>query len=102
MKHKPNYIYKYSSISAFTFKNLILGQLRFNPPTSMNDQLEGMIKVKNAEFRPSKKAINNFLEDKRLNYWWNERDIEERGFLDFYMNYWFNYEKKSIELRAFH
>lgn len=101
MKHKPNYIYKYSSISAFTFKNLILGQLRFNPPTLMNDQLEGMIKVKNTEFRPSKKAINNFLADKQLDYWWNERDIDEKGFLEFYMDYWFNYELKKYRITCF-
>ena len=59
----------------------------------MNDQLEGMIKIKNAEFKPSKKALNNFLKGKRLNYWWNEN--EESRFLDLYMDYWFNYELKK-------
>ncbi len=65
----------------------------------MNDQLEGMIKIKNAEFKPSKKALNNFLKGKRLNYWWNEN--EESRFLDLYMDYWFNYELKKYRISCF-
>jgi hypothetical protein len=99
MRNK-NHIYKYTTINDFTYKNLILSQLRFNPPTSMNDQLEGMIKVSNPDFKPSKKAIENFIEDKQLgkHFWYMPRQDD---FLDFYMSYWFRFELTRFRISCF-
>lgn len=100
---KGTYIYKFAPINEFTFRNLILSQLWFGPPNSMNDQLEGLIKVQNTNFKPSQKAIDNFITTNSLeNYYWDPRwQIKEQGFLNFYMSFWFRYELNRYGISCF-
>lgn len=98
-----NLIYKYTSLTEFTFKNLLLSQLWFNPPDLMNDQLEGLVKVKNSDFEPSERAIDNFIESNRLYdfYLDPKHTIKNSGFLDFYMTYWFRHELDKFRISCF-
>jgi hypothetical protein len=105
---KRNLLYKYTELNAFTFKNLILSQLWFSPPDQMNDQLEGLIKIANVEFAPSKKAIDNFIEEKGDGYYKDihgysraQQIISENGFLDFYMGHWFRGELSKYGISCF-
>src|SRR5687768_257367 len=100
---KQSLAYKFTSINEFTFKNLILSQLWFSPPNLMNDQLEGLVRVKNADFSPSKEAIDNFIEEKRLfDFYWNPRqEIDGQGFLNFYMSHWFRFELNRYGITCF-
>lgn len=96
-------IYKYTALNEFTFKNLLLSQLWFNPPDKMNDQLEGVVRVKNTEFNPSKRAIINFINDNippddhgnSVNF------INEKGFLEFYMDHWYSTEPDKFRISSF-
>lgn len=100
---QKNYIYKFAPINEFTFRNLILSQLWFGPPNSMNDQLEGLIKVHNTDFKPSQKAIDNFIKTNFLeNEYPNPRwQIKEQGFLKFYMSFWFRHELNRHGISCF-
>ena len=97
------YIYKYTSVTEHTYKNLILSQLRFNSPTLMNDQLEGIVKVENRDFKPSKKAIENFIREKSLekHLWSLEPLNKSDDFLNFYMSYWFRFELTRYKISCF-
>ncbi len=101
LQEDNNLIYKFASINEFTFKNLILSTLRFNPPNSMNDQLEGLIKIKNPNFKPSKSSIKNFILENRLDDQDATTHIKEKGFINFYMNYWFNLELRKYGISCF-
>lgn len=95
-------IYKFASINEFTFKNLILSTLRFNPPNLMNDQLEGLIKIKNLDFKPTMAALENFIIENKFDKNYAEESIKEGGFIDFYMNnYWFNLELEKYGISCF-
>jgi hypothetical protein len=98
-----NYIYKFCPINEFTIKNLILSQMWFGPPNLMNDQLEGLVKIKNVNFKPSNKAINNFIRINSLHnfYFEPERKIEEQGFVKFYMSHWFRFERTRYAISCF-
>lgn len=100
---QKDFIYKYTSIDEFTLKNLVLSQLWFGPTDSMNDQLEGLVSVKNVDFIPTKKAIENFINRWRLYdfYWDPKRQIREQGFLNFYMNHWFRNELNRFGISCF-
>ena len=101
--NSDNLIYKYAELKDFTFKNLLLSQIWFNPPDLMNDQLEGLVKVENIDFDPSETAIDNFIESNDLSefYFNPKQKIKNSGFLDFYMTYWFRYELKKFRISCF-
>ena len=100
-KGNDNIIYKFASINEYSLKNLILGKLRFNPPTLMNDQLEGLIKIKNPGFKPTNSAINNFIKENNLHSQTARKFIKSNGFVNFYMRYWFNVELKKFGISCF-
>jgi len=103
MFNNRDYIYKYTTVNDFTYKNIILSQLRFNPPTLMNDQLEGIVKVKNTDFKPSKIAIDNFIKDNHLEEHLRHLKplTKEDDFLKFYMSYWFRFELTRYRISCF-
>lgn len=96
-------IYKYTSIDEFTIKNLVLSQLWFSPPNSMNDQLEGLVKVSNTNFSPGKRAIKDFILTNNLyEYHLNpNQKIKSQGFLNFYMTHWFRSELSKFGISCF-
>ena len=99
---RNSFIYKYASIDEFTLKNLILSQLWFNPPDSMNDKLEGVVKVSNTDFKPSKKALENFILNNGLDDYYNlEYLIKNNRFLDYYMSQWFRIELNRYGISCF-
>ena len=100
---EDNLIYKYTSLTEYTFKNLLLSQMRFNSPDLMNDQLEGLVKVDNVDFEPSDKAIDNFIRSNRLQefYFNPKQTIKDEGFLNFYMSYWFRNELCKYRISCF-
>lgn len=98
-----NLLYKYTALNEFTFKNLLLSQLWFNPPDKMNDQLEGLVKVKNTEFNPSKRAIKNFIIEHipPEGHWDSVNFINEKGFIEFYMSHWYRSEPDQFRISSF-
>jgi len=98
-----NLIYKYTSLTEFTFKNLLLSQMWFNSPDLMNDQLEGLVKVENVDFNPSEKAIDKFIISNRLYEFYEDpqQAIKSQGFLDFYMAHWFRNELDKYRISCF-
>lgn len=93
-----NNIFKFSSISEFTFRNLLLSEMWFAPPSSMNDQLEGYIKVSNPEFVPSNTILNKYL----ANDGWARELIEREGFINYFMKtYWFNEIRNNYGISCF-
>lgn len=98
-----NYIYKFAPVNEFTFKNLILSQLWFAPPSSMNDQLEGIVRISNTNFSPTKKAIKNFIQSSSLNEYYFDAlgEIKKKGFLSIYMNEWFKSEPNRYYISCF-
>ena len=103
MKINKNDIFKFAPINEFTFKNMILSQLWFSPPDSMNDQLEGLIKIKNVDFKPSAKAIKHFINSNNLgnHYSQPEQEINEKGFLKIYMDNWFRQQRNLFGICCF-
>ncbi len=103
MNSKKEYLYKFVSTNEFTYKNLILSQLHFNQPDLMNDQLEGIVKIKNIDFKPSTKAIEKFIINKKLDqYFWNldPRKLKS-NFFKFYMRYWYENELTKYRITCF-
>lgn len=100
---RTDFIYKYTSIDEYTLKNIVLSQLWFGPTDSMNDQLEGLVSLKNVDFKPTKKAIENFINTWRLHeiYLDPRREIRDQGFLNFYMNRWFRNELNRFGISCF-
>lgn len=100
---RKDFIYKYTTIGDSTLKNLLLSQLWFGPCNSMNDQLEGLVSVVNKDFKPSKKAIENFIKRWRLTELYGDPnyEIQEQGFLNFYMNHWFRNERNRFGISCF-
>lgn len=100
---EENLVFKFAPITAFTFKNLLISQLWFGPPGYMNDQLEGLIKIKNTDFNPSKKALKSFIEANRLDqYYWNpEQEIKEQGFLKFFIDNWYHLQRNQYGISCF-
>lgn len=99
---REKYIYKYSPVDEFTLKNLILSQLWFNPPDRMNDQLEGLVKVQNVNFKPSDQAIDNFIKSNfDDDFQFDMLKIANTSFLDFYMNYWLRVELTKYRICCF-
>lgn len=104
MKINQNDIFKFAPVNEFTFRNLILSQLWFSPPSSMNDQLEGLIKVKNPDFSPSLKSFKNFIKSNpsRDYYLWKADELIKSGnFLDFFIENWFNLEINEYMITCF-
>jgi hypothetical protein len=103
VKINKNDIFKFAPINKYTFKNLILSQIRFNPPDSMNDQLEGLIKIKNVDFKPSTKAIKHFVKSNNLEYYYNKpiQEIKKKGFLKIYMENWFRQQRNLFGICCF-
>ncbi|MFN8333691.1 MAG: DUF2971 domain-containing protein [Cyclobacteriaceae bacterium] len=69
----------------------------------MNDQLEGIVRVSNTDFSPSKKAIKNFIQSSSLHeHYFNPLgEIKKRGFVDVYMNEWFRSEPNKYGVCCF-
>ncbi|UXP32708.1 DUF2971 domain-containing protein [Reichenbachiella agarivorans] len=105
MKINDNYIFKYAPINVFTYKNLLISQLWFGPPDSMNDQLEGLIKVKNKDFKPSKKALNHFISLNGLRdyYYYSDplEEIQKHGFIKFFLNNWYHLQRNKYGISCF-
>lgn len=104
MEISENDIFKFAPINEFTLRNLILSQLWFSPPTSMNDQLEGLIKVKNPKFSPSPESFKNFLKSTPLwdYYSWKADDIiEQNNFVDIFIENWYYSERNEYFITCF-
>lgn len=103
MKFANNLIFKYSPINEFTFKNLILSQMWFGPPDSMNDQFEGLVKVNNVDFIPGELSLKKFIEDNSLDeYYWDPLvEVKTNGFLNFFLDNWFRLERNRFGLTCF-
>ncbi|MEP2024408.1 MAG: DUF2971 domain-containing protein [Reichenbachiella sp.] len=103
MNIEENHIFKFAPITAFTFKNLLISQLWFGPPESMNDLLEGLIKIKNTDFKPSKLALSHFIKSNELDqYYWNpEHEIKEHGFIKFFIDNWYHIQRNQYGISCF-
>jgi hypothetical protein len=101
--NKKGLIFKYAPINEFTFKNLILSQLWFAPPNSMNDQLEGLVRISNPGFQPSKNALQKFILTNSPNdyYWEVENEIKEKGFVKFFVDNWYSFERNRYGISCF-
>jgi hypothetical protein len=100
---EENLLFKFAPLTAFTFKNLLISQLWFGPPENMNDQLEGLIKIKNTDFKPSNKALKNFIILNQLDrYYWNPvQEIKEKGFLKFFIDNWYHLQRNQYGISCF-
>jgi hypothetical protein len=70
----------------------------------MNDQLEGLIKVKNPDFSPSLKGFKDFVKSNpsRNYYLWKaEEFIKPGNFLDFFIENWFTLEINEYMINCF-
>ncbi|CAD5278865.1 MULTISPECIES: DUF2971 domain-containing protein [unclassified Imperialibacter] len=103
MKIEESHIFKFAPINAFTFKNLLLSQLWFGPPENMNDLLEGLIKIKNTDFKPSKEALNHFIKSNQLDqYYWNpKQEIDTQGFIKFFVDNWYHIQRNQYGISCF-
>ncbi len=106
MKIEENHIYKFAPINTYTLKNLILSELWFGPPNSMNDQLEGLITVKNIDFKPSKKAIKNFFLSNNLSYYYDYylhhlNKVTGSVFLKLFLENWYNLKRNQFGITCF-
>lgn len=54
-------LYKYCPINAYTYTNLILGQIHFSRVQDLNDQFEGLTHLTNPDFKSSDKAFKKFF-----------------------------------------
>lgn len=103
MKLSKKHIYKFAAVNQYTLKNLILSQIWFGSPESMNDQLEGLIRIKNQDFKPSEAAIQNFITKNSLErYYWNPfKTIDEIGFARFFIDNWYRQERNFYGISCF-
>lgn len=102
MIHKKNHIYKYAPVNAFTFKNLLLGTLWFGPPDSMNDILEGRVRIKNPNFQPSNNALMHFISKNRLEeFIWGSQVWESSDFMKDFLNHWYDIQRNQYGISCF-
>jgi hypothetical protein len=81
-------IYKFASVNVFNLRNIILSELYFSSPEKLNDQFEGIIKISNPDFTPSKLSLNDYIQSNQLEWLYNENEVKRNGFSKFFLNSW--------------
>jgi hypothetical protein len=67
----------------------------------MNDQLEGIVKVKNVDFKPTDESLKKFIKRNRLYRIGVLNYINESSFADFFALHLFNFELNRYGLTCF-
>lgn len=96
-----NLLYKYSSLNGHTFKNILLSKLRFNPPHSMNDQLEGIVTVEDSTFKPTEEAIKKFAKKYNISKNQLSKSIAKNGFIPIFLANEVESDFRSFEISCF-
>ena len=99
--NNKNLIYKYAPVNGYTLKNLILKKLWFNQVNQVNDVQEGLITFVNPDFKPSKKAIANFIKKYNLEKDYVNNFLKNFDFVRFYRRHWRVFEISKYRISCF-
>lgn len=94
-------LYKFVPVNGYTLKSLILKRLWFNQVNQVNDIQEGLIKLSNIDFNPSKKSINNFLKKHNLDKDYVNWFLKDYGFTRLYLRHWHEFEISKYRISCF-